>query len=134
MNYHLLIGSLLLAIACVLVFIGMPNKSGQRPRFLQFEASIVLYPPVILVFFAMGAAGVLAGLAFDRPAARMSLGSKADMCGAPTHVRFTPESGHVRRTRPCPLCAINGHRAVKSHQLNRNMQKIQLGPSADSII
>ena len=21
-------------------------------------------------------------------------GSKADMCGAPTHVRFTPESGH----------------------------------------
>ena len=56
MNYHLLIGSLLLAIACVLVFIGMPNKSGQHPRFLQFEASMVLYPPVILVFFAMGAA------------------------------------------------------------------------------
>ena len=62
MNYHLLIGSLLLAIACVLVFIGMPNKSGQHPRFLQFEASIVLYPPVILVFFAMGAAEVLAAL------------------------------------------------------------------------
>ena len=62
MNYHLLIGSLLLAIACVLVFIGMPNKSGQHPRFLQFEASMVLYPPVILVFFVMSAAEVLAGL------------------------------------------------------------------------
>jgi hypothetical protein len=42
MNYHLLIGSLLLAIAYVLVFIGMPNKSGQHPRFLQFEASYTL--------------------------------------------------------------------------------------------
>src|SRR5262249_51624618 len=25
-------------------------------------------------------------------------GSKADMCTAPAHVRFTPESGHVQRT------------------------------------
>ena len=25
------------------------------------------------------------------------------------HVRFTPESGHVRRTRPCPLWANSGH-------------------------
>ena len=60
MNYHLLIGSLLLAVACVLVFIGIPNKSG--PRFLRFDASLVLYPPVILVFFAMGAPQVLAAL------------------------------------------------------------------------
>ena len=25
------------------------------------------------------------------------------------HVRFTPESGHVQCTRPCPLCANSGH-------------------------
>ena len=25
------------------------------------------------------------------------------------HVRFTPESGHVQRTRPCLLWAISGH-------------------------
>jgi hypothetical protein len=26
----------------------------------------------------------------------VGFGSKADMCGAKGHVRFTPESGHVR--------------------------------------
>ena len=55
--------------------------------------------------------------------------SKADMCNAPTHVRFTPnsdrksgilakghvcftpESGHVRCTSGCPLWANSGHLA-----------------------
>jgi len=32
-------------------------------------------------------------------------GSKADICGAKRHVRFTPESGHVRCTGPCLLWA-----------------------------
>ena len=32
-------------------------------------------------------------------------GSKADMCSALGDVRFTPNSGHVRCTRRCPLCA-----------------------------
>src|SRR5215472_9138174 len=32
-------------------------------------------------------------------------GSKADICSARGHVRFTPESGHVRRTRACLLWA-----------------------------
>ena len=36
-------------------------------------------------------------------------GSKADICGAKDHVRFTPESGHVRCTSSCPLCAKSGH-------------------------
>src|SRR5215470_20265566 len=30
-------------------------------------------------------------------------GSKADICNAKRHVRFTPESGHSRCKRPCPL-------------------------------
>ena len=36
-------------------------------------------------------------------------GSKADMCSAQADVRFAPESGHVRRDSPCPLCASSGH-------------------------
>src|SRR5262249_17779738 len=35
-------------------------------------------------------------------------GSKADICTAPAHVRFTPKSGHVRCTRLCPLWARSG--------------------------
>ena len=31
------------------------------------------------------------------------------MCSAKRHVRFTPESGHVRCTSRCPLCANSGH-------------------------
>ena len=32
-------------------------------------------------------------------------GSKADMCSAKGHVRFAPESGHVRCNSICPLWA-----------------------------
>jgi hypothetical protein len=32
-------------------------------------------------------------------------GSLADMCDAKPNVRFTPESGHVRCTSQCPVCA-----------------------------
>ena len=35
-------------------------------------------------------------------------GSKADMCSAKRHVRFTPKSGHVQCTGRCPLCAKSG--------------------------
>jgi hypothetical protein len=36
-------------------------------------------------------------------------GSKADMCGAKSHVRFTPESGHSQCTSLCLLWAKSGH-------------------------
>src|SRR5262245_40824958 len=36
-------------------------------------------------------------------------GSKADICAVKRHVRFTPESGHVRCTSACPLWANSGH-------------------------
>ena len=35
-------------------------------------------------------------------------GSKADICSAKRHVRFTPKSGHLQRTSRCPLCANSG--------------------------
>src|SRR5262249_2634748 len=37
-------------------------------------------------------------------------GSKADICAAKSHVRFTPESGHLQRKLECPLWAKSGHR------------------------
>ena len=41
-------------------------------------------------------------------------GSKADICSAKRHVRFTPKSGHVRCNLGCPLWANSGHQAVHS--------------------
>src|SRR5580765_146570 len=44
--------------------------------------------------------------------------AKADY-PAKSHVRFTPESGHVQRTSRCPLCAKRGHDLLvsRSHTL-----------------
>ena len=49
--------------------------------------------------------------------ADVRFGSKADMCGAKWHVRFTTKSGHVQCTSRCPLCANSGlvHRG-KQHR------------------
>jgi hypothetical protein len=40
------------------VFVGMPNRDGQSPRFLRFGAAISIYPGLIMIFLAMGAAEV----------------------------------------------------------------------------
>jgi len=40
--------------------------------------------------------------------AGLRIGSKTDICSAREHVRFTPESGRVRRTGRCPLRVKNG--------------------------
>ncbi|MFZ0624135.1 MAG: hypothetical protein WAM76_19315 [Pseudolabrys sp.] len=62
MNNDILIGVVLLAIAGGLIFIGLPNKAGVSPRFLRFEAAVVLFPPLVLTFFAGGFAELLVGL------------------------------------------------------------------------
>ena len=41
-------------------------------------------------------------------------GSKADICSAKRHVRFTPKSGQVRCNTPCLLSANSGHDLVHS--------------------
>jgi len=38
----------------------------------------------------------------------ISFGLKADTTAYPSDVRFTPESGHVRRISSCPLWANSG--------------------------
>ena len=56
MSGNLWIGALMLAVAAVLFFIGLPDAEGVSPRFLRFSAAPVLYPPVILTFLAGGVA------------------------------------------------------------------------------
>ena len=46
-----------------------------------------------------------------RNAHNVRFGSKADICNANRHVRFTPNSGHVQCKHRCPLSANSGHSA-----------------------
>ena len=59
---NLLTGIAMLAIAIILILVGRPNKAGVHPRFLRFEAALVLYPPIILAFTAMGTAAVISSI------------------------------------------------------------------------
>jgi hypothetical protein len=56
------IGLVLFIVGVLLVIIGMP-KHGESPRFLRWEASLVVYPAVIMVFLAFGVAMMLRGYA-----------------------------------------------------------------------
>jgi hypothetical protein len=48
------VGIGLLLVAAVLIYIGRPDRNGVSPRFLQFDAALVLYPPLILGFVVFG--------------------------------------------------------------------------------
>ena len=61
MNSDILIGVVMLIIGGALIFFGLPNKAGVSPRFLQFDASLVLYPPLVLLFIAGGFAELIVG-------------------------------------------------------------------------
>ena len=56
------LGLVLFGVGVLLIFIGMP-KHGQQPRFLRFEASLVLYPAVIITLLVMGGGLMLRGYA-----------------------------------------------------------------------
>ncbi|HWJ18176.1 MAG TPA: hypothetical protein VNR65_05545 [Geobacterales bacterium] len=55
-------GAAMLVAAFLLIWAGRPNKAGVHPRFLRFDAALVLYTPVILAFTAMGAAAVISSI------------------------------------------------------------------------
>lgn len=55
-------GIAMLVIGLLLIFFGRPNRNGVHRRFLRFNAAMVLYPPVVLVFIALGAAAVIDAL------------------------------------------------------------------------
>ncbi|KQW22815.1 hypothetical protein ASC80_05600 [Afipia sp. Root123D2] len=52
----------LLTIAGVLTFVGLPDKAGNSPRFLRFEAAVLLYPSLVLIFIASGLATLIAAI------------------------------------------------------------------------
>jgi hypothetical protein len=52
------VGVVFLAVGIVLLLIGLPRQ-GVTPRFLRFDAAVVIYPGVILAFLAMGVAMML---------------------------------------------------------------------------
>ena len=56
------IGIAALLIGLLLIRKGRPDRSGVHPRFLQFEAALVLYPPLVLVFLAFGTVTILSEL------------------------------------------------------------------------
>jgi hypothetical protein len=55
----LLVGLVALAVAVVLLAVGLPNRRGESPRFLRAYAAPMLYPAIILVFIAIGVAELI---------------------------------------------------------------------------
>ncbi|MFH1345317.1 MAG: hypothetical protein ABIL01_29540 [Pseudomonadota bacterium] len=56
---NLYAGISMLAVALLLIWAGRPNKAGIHPRFLRFNAALVLYPPLVLACFALGIATIV---------------------------------------------------------------------------
>ena len=60
MTQGLLIGVVALVAAAGLLVIALPNKYGESPHFLRSSATQMAYPAVVLVFFALGVAELIA--------------------------------------------------------------------------
>jgi hypothetical protein len=63
MSEHLLIGLLAIATGLGLLMLGLPNRRGESPRFLQGSSLPILYPPAVLVFLVVGIAELTAWVA-----------------------------------------------------------------------
>jgi hypothetical protein len=62
MNESILAGAVLLAIAGALIFVALPDKNHESPRFLRFHSAMVVYPPFVLVFLVSGATALVMGI------------------------------------------------------------------------
>ena len=62
MNKADLIGGVMVAISLALIFIALPDKKLESPRFLRFHAATVLYPPLVLIVMVGGIAELVMGL------------------------------------------------------------------------
>ena len=62
MDSDILVGGASVAVAAVLLWIGMPDKSGISPRFLRFEIAPLIYPALILAIFAIGVANLVSAI------------------------------------------------------------------------
>ena len=56
----LLIGIVALVTAVGLLVIALPNRHGESPRFLRFYAAQMFYPAIVLIFFGLGVASLVA--------------------------------------------------------------------------
>ena len=74
----------------------------------------------------------------DFDLAYVRFGSGADITRSPSHVRFTPESGHRATRLTCPLCAKSEHMQCSNGlllnhpvgellELQRNLEAERLG-------
>jgi hypothetical protein len=59
---NLYTGIAMLVVALILIWAGRPDKAGVHPSFLRFHAALVLYPPIIIAFLALGMAAVVSSL------------------------------------------------------------------------
>lgn len=58
----ILIGAVLLAIVAALIFVALPDRNLESPRFLRFYSATVIYPPLVLTFLVGGGAELLTEL------------------------------------------------------------------------
>ena len=59
-----MIGITMIAVALSLIWFGLPDRDGNSPKMLRFNAALSLYPPVILVFTALGSAAIISSIHF----------------------------------------------------------------------
>ena len=62
MGSGILVGAASIAVAVVLLWIGMPDKSGTTPRFLRFGIAALIYPALVLAIFAIGVANLVSAI------------------------------------------------------------------------
>ena len=55
---NLYTGIAMLAVAVILIWVGRPGKAGVNPKFLQINAALVRYPPIIVALLALGVAAI----------------------------------------------------------------------------
>jgi len=51
---EIVIGIGALVVGLAMLWFGMPNKSGQSPRFLRMEFTQMFYPAIVLAFLVIG--------------------------------------------------------------------------------
>lgn len=59
MQDPLLFGFLLMISGAVLAYLGLPDKQGRSPFFLTRSGLVLIYPAIILAFFAVGMAEII---------------------------------------------------------------------------
>ncbi len=57
-----LIGFISTAIGAALIYVAMPSKSGEPPRFLRNDSLSALYPVLPVMFLAFGSVELLAAI------------------------------------------------------------------------